>query len=116
MPQVIEVLDRLNTQRKLSQNLYPTGGNMANTRAVSFHIEAPNAKSVGVSGDFNGWNRAPRSLRRRKDGIWWGVLRLSPGVYQYKFLIDGTHWQEDPANPNHVPNDQGTHNSVLEVA
>jgi 4-alpha-glucanotransferase len=116
MPRVIEVLDRLNTQRKLSQNLYPTGGNMANTRAVSFHIEAPNAKSVGVSGDFNGWNRAPRSLRRRKDGIWWGVLRLSPGVYQYKFLIDGTHWQEDPANPNHVPNDQGTHNSVLEVA
>jgi 4-alpha-glucanotransferase len=115
MPQVVEVLDRLNTQRKLMQNLYHTGGNMANTKPVSFHISAPDAKSVGVSGDFNGWHSAPRSLRRRKDGVWWGVLRLSPGVYQYKFLIDGMHWREDPDNPNQVPNDQGTHNSVLEV-
>ena len=89
---------------------------MANTKSVSFHINAPDASSVAIAGDFTNWNNTPRDLRRRKDGVWWGVLRLSPGVYQYKFLIDGMHWQEDPANPNQVPNDQGTHNSVLEVA
>jgi 4-alpha-glucanotransferase len=114
--QVIQLLDQLNTERKLVYSSHRPGDNMANTKPVSFHINAPDANSVGVSGDFNGWDGAPRSLRRRKDGVWWGVLRLYPGVYQYKFLIDGTHWQEDPANPNQVPNDRGTHNSVIEVA
>lgn len=89
---------------------------MTNTKSVSLHINAPEASSVGISGDFNGWNSTPRSLRRRKDGIWWGVLRLSPGVYQYKFVIDGMHWQEDPTNPKQVANDLGSINSVLEVA
>jgi 1,4-alpha-glucan branching enzyme len=89
---------------------------MATNKAVSFHIEAPEASSVAIAGDFNDWDKNARQLRRRKDGIWWVVLRLSPGVYQYKFVIDGTRWQEDPTNPKQVPNSQGTYNSVCEVA
>jgi hypothetical protein len=54
-------------------------------------------------------------LRRRKDGVWWAVLRLSPGVYQYKFVVDGARWEEDPGNPKQVTNEHGTHNSVCEV-
>lgn len=88
---------------------------MATTKSVSFRLSAPQAQSVAIAGDFNNWSENARQLRRRKDGVWWVVLRLSPGVYQYKFVVDGSHWEEDPANPNRVPNAQGTLNSVCEV-
>jgi 1,4-alpha-glucan branching enzyme len=88
---------------------------MATTRTISFRLNAPEARSVAIAGDFNNWSSDTRQLRRRKDGVWWVVLRLPPGVYQYKFVLDGSHWQEDPANPNRVSNQQGTLNSVCEV-
>ena len=37
-----------------------------------------------------------------------------PGTYEYKFCVDG-QWQPDPENPNFMPNDLGTLNSVLVV-
>jgi 1,4-alpha-glucan branching enzyme len=88
---------------------------MANTRAVSFRLNAPEAGSVAIAGDFNKWSKDARPLRRRKDGVWWVVLRLPPGVYQYKFVVDGSRWEADPANPRQVPNQEGTLNSVCEV-
>ena len=90
---------------------------MPNTKSVTFHIDAPEANSVAIAGDFNDWNGTARPLRRRKDGImWWVMLRLNHGLHQYKFVIDGTHWREDPTYPNQVTNDKGTVNSVREVA
>jgi 1,4-alpha-glucan branching enzyme len=31
---------------------------MPNTKSVSFRLNAPEAKSVTIAGDFNQWNRA----------------------------------------------------------
>ena len=41
-------------------------------------------------------------------------LRLEPGKYEYKFVVDGT-WCADPECLDCVPNDQGTLNSVIVV-
>jgi len=29
-------------------------------------------------------------------------LTLKPGLYEYKFVIDGTNWRPDPGNPIQV--------------
>jgi 1,4-alpha-glucan branching enzyme len=89
---------------------------MPNTKSVSFRLDAPEAKSVTIVGDFNQWNQSARPLKQRKDGVWWVNLRLSPGTYQYKFVVDGSRWQEDPSNPNRMPDSHGGYNSVCEVA
>jgi hypothetical protein len=39
---------------------------------------------------------------------------LMPGSYQYRLIVDGV-WQEDPSNPEQVPNYSGGYNSVLQV-
>ena len=39
---------------------------------------------------------------------------MEPGDHQYKFVVDG-EWRLDAANPNFVPNDFGTLNSLLTV-
>lgn len=86
------------------------------TKAVTFRLEAPEARSVALAGDFNAWDPKRKPLKRRKDGVWWGTVRLSPGSYQYKFVVNGTDWLEDPNNSNRVPNEYGSLNSVCLVA
>lgn len=52
-----------------------------------------NAKSVAVAGDFNRWDAS--ALTRLADGSWGRSIRLTPGRYEYAFLVDGKRWVSD---------------------
>lgn len=79
-----------------------------------FSLEAPEAQSVYVTGTFNDWS-LDESCRLEQDrGVWTIKLFLEPGVYQYRFIIDGT-WREDPRNPLQEKNPFGDVNSLVEV-
>jgi alpha-amylase/alpha-mannosidase (GH57 family) len=81
---------------------------------VRFILRQPEAKSVAVVGDFNGWSRSEDSLRAGPDGLWSLTRVLRPGRYQYKFLVDGASYILDPANPATVMNYNSTaENSVF---
>lgn len=83
---------------------------------VRLELNAPQARSVQIAGDFNDWvPDASTTLQRNMDGTWQGTFRLPEGQYEYKFLMDGT-WVNDPANPKKVANVFGTTNDVLAVA
>lgn len=74
------------------------------------------AASVAVAGDFNDWNWAKHRCTRHADGIWRTALpMLATGCYRYKFVIDGTRWQEDPGNGMKEPDEYGGFNSLLYV-
>ena len=49
-----------------------------------------------------------------KAGVYTATVKLAPGDYQYKFVIDGT-WCADPENLDFVRNEHGTLNSVVVV-
>jgi 1,4-alpha-glucan branching enzyme len=73
----------------------------------------PTAREVYLVGDFNNWN--PRADRMTKTKVGFRrTIQLTPGEYQYKFLVDG-HWHHDPAADRQVPNEFGTMNSVVHV-
>ncbi len=58
-------------------------------RGTFFAVWAPNAETVTVMGDFNGWNRESHQLKVREDesGIWEGfVPGVQPGML-YKYHI-----------------------------
>lgn len=68
---------------------------------------------VILAGTFNNWDE--ERLHMRRDSLGWVVhLTLHPGIYEYKFIVDG-QWMEDPANPEKRHNQYGTFNSVLRV-
>ena len=71
----------------------------------------PNAKSVILSGSFNGWSR-DGYLMLKKDGNWSYPISLKPGKYTYKFIVDGK-WIIDPDNELWEGNEYGNANSVL---
>ncbi|HEY6231121.1 MAG TPA: alpha/beta fold hydrolase [Pyrinomonadaceae bacterium] len=73
------------------------------------------ARSVAVAGTFNNWNAQSTPLTRK--GADWSVsLQLSPGTYQYKFVIDGERWTVDPENAQIADDGEGHINSVLNIA
>ena len=85
------------------------------TKAVLFTVHAEKGKNVYLAGEFNNWDPAAKKMAyKAKDGFYAVSMKLEPGTYQYKFVIDGT-WCADPENANAVPNDQGTFNSVITV-
>ncbi len=76
----------------------------------------PEAASVSVAGDFNGWNPAQTPLERSDGGMWTATIPLKPGRYQYMFVIDGKEWIADPLAEEETTDGFGAHNAVLDVA
>lgn len=73
----------------------------------------PDAAAAYLVGDFNKWDSQAHPMSR-DDGRFVKALRLLPGEYQYKFVVDG-EWHPDPAAAAQVPNAFGTVNSVVNV-
>ena len=84
-------------------------------KAVEFTVHAEKGKEVYLAGEFNKWDPTAKKMAyKAKAGVYAATVKLLPGDYQYKFVIDGT-WCADPENTNSVANDQGTFNSVVSV-
>jgi len=79
-----------------------------------FHDDS--AESVAVAGDFNGWSQIATPLQRNSSGLWLTEI-ASPqtGRFEYKFIIDGQRWIEDPSNGMKAADNYGGLNSVLVI-
>jgi 1,4-alpha-glucan branching enzyme len=82
---------------------------------VVFEYFDPSANIVTVTGDFNEWSQTARPMKRDAGGLWKVKVRLDPGSYQYKFVVNGERWEEDPLNLRRVINEHGTYNSIRKV-
>jgi hypothetical protein len=69
---------------------------------------------IQIAGDFNKWVPDAGVETKTDHGTLRKVLRRRPGVFEYRLVVGGV-WQEDPANPQQVPNHPGGHNSPLQV-
>ncbi|WCT10511.1 hypothetical protein [Mucilaginibacter jinjuensis] len=70
-----------------------------------------NAHTVRFMSDYTNWNEQGYTMEHRGDE-WIISMRLKPGKYLYKFLVDG-NWILDPGNKQWEQNQFGTGNSVL---
>ena len=93
----------------------------ARKRAL-FSVRAPSANAVYLAGSFNDWSPSALEMKCGDDGIWHAGVQLPPGLYEYKFVVDG-RWCCDvtDSGPSEtaegcVPNDFGSMNRVVEVA
>jgi serine protease AprX len=79
-----------------------------------FHDDA--AGSVSLAGDFNEWSQAASPLKRNGSGLWSTDIDLPhAGRFEYKFIVDGQRWIEDPSNGLKAPDNHGGLNSVVVV-
>jgi cyclomaltodextrinase / maltogenic alpha-amylase / neopullulanase len=74
------------------------------------------AAKVNLFGSFNGWNRESHPMIDNDgDGIYETTISIDPGMYEYKFFVDGEE-VVDPANPVSKPNGFGGWNSVISIS
>lgn len=69
------------------------------------------AKKVLLSGSFNNWSTFGQSMQLTDSG-WVACLKLSPGKYSYKFIVDG-RWTHDPENKRKERDGHKGWNSVV---
>lgn len=67
-------------------------------------------KRVLLSGNFNGWSTL-KGIMKKTDGGWMLDLKLEPGAYEYKYIIDG-RWDIDHDNLIRTEDGAGNTNSV----
>jgi len=84
-------------------------------RAINFICNTPQAQSVSLVGDFNGWNPAAHRMNRMPDGAWLLTVELKHGHHRYAFLVDG-NLSLDPLAQGITRNDQGERVSLLPVS
>lgn len=84
------------------------------TKKTTFQVNLPEADSVAVVGDFNGWSGTANPMKKGKGGVWKADLALKAGQYQFRYLVDKQDWLNDEDAPV-VPNDFGSKNSLVTV-
>ncbi len=87
----------------------------ANRIVFSFHHDR--AQSVAIAGEFNDWDATRDVLLKQPHGMWRAEIELlPPGSYQYKFVINGSQWVDDPGNGLKIDDNHGGFNSLLHIA
>jgi len=98
-----------------NQFILKTGINEEKGESFEFIYYGSKSEKVKLAGDFNLWNPEEHPLTYQKDkGLWSCTIKLEPGAYEYKFLVDGV-WAHDPNNPNKKENELGAYTSILEI-
>jgi len=87
-------------------------------KRITFQYDAPEGENVSVAGSFNGWDIFSHPLKQSRNGKgggrWQRAIYLEPGVYEYRFVMDGV-WHDDPGCVRRRENDFGSENCVLIV-
>lgn len=83
----------------------------SDTIAIFFLPGNSGARHVYLSGTFNGWSTMKTPMSRSDRG-WEVRLKLMPGKYAYKYIIDG-RWTQDPGNLLRESDLYGGNNSII---
>lgn len=91
---------------------------------VTFRVKVPSARTVQLAGDWsrNNWARGDAEegevlvglmARTADKSVWELAVRLGPGRYRYRFLVNETEWVLDPENPRVVDDGRGGKANLL---
>jgi len=94
-----------------------TYGKTTKTCKVTFELPAEvSAEAASVCGDFNDWSPTAHPMQRRKNGRLTATIALPVDQsYRYRFLLDGTQWENDWDAEMYVSNHFGTEDSLIRV-
>ncbi len=82
---------------------------------VTFKYPNPEqAKSAVLAADFNGWSLHQHPMKRLKDGSFsLSVYLQANRSYQFRYVLDGNIWLNEPEADSYTANEFGENNSVV---
>ena len=85
------------------------------TVPVRFVLPAAGARRVAVAGSWNEWSTSAAPMVHGTGDVFYTIIALPPGEYEYQFVVDGERWTPDPAAPLARDDGYGQQNSVLTI-
>ncbi|RZJ30874.1 MAG: glycoside hydrolase [Flavobacterium sp.] len=83
---------------------------------VTFSVDAKNADTAAVVGDFNNWNSETGALGKLKNGTFKGVFEVEKdAAYEFRYIVDGAYINDPEADSFQWNDYAGAENSVLAV-
>ncbi|MFN3756675.1 MAG: isoamylase early set domain-containing protein [Flavobacterium sp.] len=83
---------------------------------VTFSIEAKEATTASVVGDFNGWDPEVGALGKLKNGTFKGTFELPASTaYEFRYIVDGQFINDEEADAYKWNDFASAENSVVEV-
>ncbi len=79
---------------------------------VTFELSVE-AKDVVLVSDLNGWEPLNMNKRRRDKAFYTKVRLPNENQYEFRYLIDGSDWENDEAADGYLPNEFGGENSIV---
>ncbi|HEX2576898.1 MAG TPA: isoamylase early set domain-containing protein [Aquihabitans sp.] len=94
-----------------------TSSNGSSQSRVTFELPAVvQATTVHLCGDFNDWSESATPLEARPDGRFAVTITLDHGrQYRFRYLVDGTRWENDWHADDYVRNEFGGDDSVVDL-
>lgn len=87
------------------------------TCKVTFKVDnktVAGADKIQVVGEFNNWNTNGTPMKQLKSGDFTETIELYAGKeYQFKYLVNGSEWTNEPEADKEVSNPYNSINSVL---
>lgn len=87
------------------------------TCRVTFKLPAEvEAETAALCGEFNDWDANANPMKKLKDGSFSTTVSLEAGnSYRFRYLLDGTRWENDWEADKYAPNEHGSDDSIVEV-
>lgn len=83
---------------------------------VTFSIEAKDATTASVVGDFNNWDPEAGALGKLKNGAFKGTFELpASATYEFRYIVDGQFVNDEAADAYQWNDFAAAENSVLAV-
>lgn len=93
------------------------GPNVTPEGVVFNHKAESKIGQIFLAGSFNEWNPSNNDYLMKDpdgDGIYSITVKLAPGTYQYKYVID-SKWTQDTHAPSEASDGYGAMNSKFDV-
>lgn len=103
----VEGAKKLAEEEKMKKKTVSAGDDLQ----VKFTWSACEAQAVQVTGSFGAWQEKTQLVK--KGDAWEAELKLKPGEYEYKFIVDGD-WCYDMTLPT-VTDEGGNINNIITV-
>ena len=84
------------------------------SKIVNLTLADKKYTDVKIKGEMNSWNPNTTQVIKDQNANWVTQLTVNPGLYQYKYVVDGREIC-DPMNQDSVSNGVGGYNSLLKV-
>lgn len=86
------------------------------SQKIRFQFSQKATRTVSAAGAFNQWEAPGLSLKPIERNIWEAEIPFpAPGIYPYKYLINGIDWQADTRNLYRRPDGIGGFNSLIVI-